>query len=62
MLASVNLRAWPTGFPGELTPFVHSQPSKDPTVLVSFLKYRFIEIQFYKFTYLKCTVQFFGVC
>lgn len=62
MLASVNLRAWPTGFPGELTPFVHSQPSKDPTVLVSFLKYRFIEIQFYKFTCLKCTVQFFGVC
>lgn len=46
MLASVNLRAWPTGFPGDLTPFVHSQPSKDPTVHVNFLKYRFIEIHF----------------
>ena len=62
MLSSVNLKAWPTGFPGDLTPFVHSQPSKDPAVLVSYFENRFIEIQFGKFTCLKHTVQFFVVC
>lgn len=62
MLASVNLKAWPTGFPGSLTPFVHSQPSKDPAVLVSYFENGFIEIQFCKFTCLKHTVKFFVVC